>query len=283
MQTDPLAAILAHIRAEPSRTWSIIISFFGDAIMPRGGAVWLGTVLAFFKGMGVGDNVVRSAVSRLASEHWLTRSRQGRHSFYHLAPRGQDAFAQAARHIYHHHPQGWQGGFEAILAIEPTVREALEQAGFGMALPGLFITPSPATPPVAALQFTLTGTPDALRELAARSWNLTALATSYERFLHVFSPLRQALGQGLALTPQEAILARVLLIHEYRRIALRDPMLPYALLPATWPGETALGCCAAIYKSLLPASEQWLDAHARGPESYPLPATPEVFRRFGGV
>lgn len=282
MSASPLAAILDHVRAEPSRTWSIIISFFGDAIVPRGGSVWLGTLLAFFKGMDVGETVVRSAVSRLSSENWLTRSRQGRHSFYHLAARGQDEFAQATQRIYHHQPQQADGAFEAVLA-EPSAREALEQAGFGMVLPGLFIAPTATRRPElipSALCFSLSGAPAALRELAARSWELTALARAYERFLQVFEPLQLNLAAGMALSPQEAILVRVLLIHEYRRIALRDPMLPTALLPANWPGETALACCAAIYAALLPASEQWLDENARGVDFAPLPATPNVFKRF---
>ena len=37
--SSALAPILAHLRGEPSRTWSIIITVFGDALMPRGGAV----------------------------------------------------------------------------------------------------------------------------------------------------------------------------------------------------------------------------------------------------
>lgn len=285
MSASPLAAILEHVRAEPSRTWSIIISFFGDAIVPRGGSVWLGTLLTFFKGMGVGETVVRSAVSRLSSENWLTRSRHGRHSFYHLAARGQEAFAQATQRIYHHQPQQAEDKFEAVLA-EPSAREALEQAGFGMVLPGLFVAPAPTKIPdlnPTALCFSLSGTPATLRELAARSWELTALAGAYERFLQVFEPLQRGLAAGLKLSPQEAILVRVLLIHEYRRIALRDPMLPTALLPENWPGEAALACCAEIYAALLPASEHWLDEHARGVEFTPLPANPDVYSRFQGV
>lgn len=78
---NPLEPVLAHVRAEPSRTWSIIITFFGDAIVPRGGTIWLGTLFVFFKAMAVGESVVRSAVSRLAAEDWLCRTKVGRNSF----------------------------------------------------------------------------------------------------------------------------------------------------------------------------------------------------------
>ena len=46
---QPLARIIEHLKREPSRTGSIVITLFGDAIVPRGGSVWLGTLLEFFK------------------------------------------------------------------------------------------------------------------------------------------------------------------------------------------------------------------------------------------
>lgn len=38
---------------------------------------------------------------------------------------------------------------------------------------------------------------------------------------------------------QAAFLARLLLVHEFRRLVLRDPFLPAALLPAGWAGPEA--------------------------------------------
>jgi phenylacetic acid degradation operon negative regulatory protein len=37
----PLARIVQQLKREPSRTGSIVITVFGDAIVPRGGSVWL--------------------------------------------------------------------------------------------------------------------------------------------------------------------------------------------------------------------------------------------------
>lgn len=283
---SPLEPVLAHVRAEPSRTWSIIITFFGDAIVPRGGSVWLGTLLAFFKGMEVSETVVRSAVSRLAAEDWLIRTKAGRNSFYHLAERGRETFARATRRIYHPHRQGWTGAFEALM-VENGAREAmadmLAQAGFGMAMPGLFIAPKGQDRPALApgvVEFSLDGPADSLRTLAAKAWNLPALAAFYQRFSEVFTPLQQALARGEALSALEAVMARVLLIHEYRRIVLRDPMLPTEILPPDWPGDTAQALCAEIYKRLLAPSEAWLDAHALGEGAQPLPENREILTRF---
>ena len=65
---QPLARIVDQLKREPSRTGSIVITVFGDAIVPRGGSVWLGTLLEFFKTIDIDSSVVRTAMSRLAAE-----------------------------------------------------------------------------------------------------------------------------------------------------------------------------------------------------------------------
>ena len=78
----------------------------------------------------------------------------------------------------------------------------------------------------------------------------------------------------------DAFTARVLLIHHYRRVVLRDPLLPAALLPRDWPGRAARELCGEIYRGVLPASEQWLDGHASN-ENGALPAAGKgLYRRF---
>jgi hypothetical protein len=47
-------------RGHPSRTGSIVITF-GDAIVPRGGSVWLGTLLEFFGTIDMERGVARTA------------------------------------------------------------------------------------------------------------------------------------------------------------------------------------------------------------------------------
>src|SRR5260370_1529701 len=67
----PLARIIEQLKREPSRTGSIVITVFGDAIVPRGGSVWLGTLLEFFKTIDIDSGVVRTAMSRLATARRL--------------------------------------------------------------------------------------------------------------------------------------------------------------------------------------------------------------------
>lgn len=279
-----LAQILDQLRGEPSRTWSIIITIYGDAIVSRGGCVWLGTLLSIFQALEIGDGVVRTAMSRLAADGWLERSKAGRNSFYRLADKGRATFAEATRHIYTARPPVWNGHVDLVLLAngpdKEQTREALQKAGFGSPGPGIFVAPGGhAAAPTGTLSLQATASPEILRDLAARSWPLETTADAYLRFIDSFAPLRTALEGASRLDDLEALVARVLLIHEYRRIVLRDPLLPAELLPPDWPGDAARALCGALYRNLVGPSERWLDANAID-ENGPLAASPEVFTRF---
>src|SRR6202044_1213411 len=111
----PLARIIEQLKGEPSRTGSIVITVFGDAIVPRGGSVWLGTQLEFFKTLDIDSVVVRTAMTRLAPDGWMDRHKVGRNSFYRLVRKGRQTFDAATRHIYDPQPSDWTGRFELLL------------------------------------------------------------------------------------------------------------------------------------------------------------------------
>jgi len=101
--------------------------------------------------------------------------------------------------------------------------------------------------------------------------------------MKTFEPLRSSIGRGEALSDADAFTARILLIHHYRRVVLRDPLLPTPLLPRDWPGRAARALCGEIYRGLLAPSEQWLDARASN-ENGPLPKPGRALsRRFDGA
>src|SRR5262249_15656996 len=265
----PLTRIIDQLKREPSRTGSIVITVFGDAIVPRGGAVWLGTLLAFFEALDIDGSVVRTAMSRLAADGWLERSKVGRNSFYRLPKKGQHTFETATRHIYDPPPSDWTGRFELLLIGDAehrdAAREALRDAGFGSPLPGVWVAPSGVPVPeeaAKAIRLEVSAEDDSGRRLLSESWPLERTAGAYLKFMKTFAPLSDWLGRGEALADIDAFTARVLLIHHYRRVVLRDPLLPHALLPKDWPGQAARQLCGEIYRALLPASEQWLDRHA---------------------
>jgi phenylacetic acid degradation operon negative regulatory protein len=283
----PLGEILRHLRAEPSRTWSVIITVFGDAIVPRGGSVWLGTLVRFFAALGSNDGVVRTAMSRLAADGWLERSRVGRNSFYHLTEKGRVTFRQATAHIYGAHARHWNGRFEMLLIGNTRERESarpqLLTAGFGAVAPGVWVAPAGAPVPRLACEVLHLDAGCDLataRTLAKACWPLERTAAAYARFLTLFTPFEGALDAAMPTPEIDALVARILLIHEYRRIVLRDPTLPLELLPPAWPGVAARELCGRLYHRLLPASERWLDRHGRSAAGKLPAAGPELARRF---
>jgi phenylacetic acid degradation operon negative regulatory protein len=274
----PLTRIIQQLKREPSRTGSIVVTVFGDAIVPRGGSVWLGTLLEFFEQLDIDASVVRTAMSRLTADGWFERNRIGRNSFYRLVQSGRQTFDIATKHIYGPPASDWTGRFELLLigngGDRDAAREALKNAGFGTPLPGVWVAPSGVPIPEeakGAIRLEVSAEDDSGRRLLSESWPLERTAAAYLKFLKTFAPLSDWLGRGEALSGIDAFTARILLIHHYRRVVLRDPLLPNALLPKDWPGQVARKLCGDIYRGLLPASEQWLDRHATN-ESGPLPA-----------
>ncbi len=286
----PLSRIVQQLKREPSRTGSIIITLFGDAIVPRGGSVWLGTLLEFFQTLDIDASVVRTAMSRLTADGWFDRSKVGRNSFYRLVKKGRQTFDIATKHIYDPPPSDWTGRFELLLigngGDRDASREALRNAGFGSPLPGVWVAPSGVPVPeeaARAIRLEVSAEDESGRRLSGESWPLDRTAGAYLKFIKTFEPLRAWSGKRDALTEADAFTARILLIHHYRRVVLRDPLLPAALLPKDWPGRAARALCGDIYRALLPKSEQWLDQHGTN-ESGPLPkAGADLTRRFGQV
>jgi phenylacetic acid degradation operon negative regulatory protein len=102
---DPItAAIAARLEAlqaaQQLSAWSMIVTFMGDAIGPRGGVVSAAALQGLMQHLGIGAGAVRTAVSRLSAEGWIERSREGRNSFYQLSGAVGETVHAAERRIY---------------------------------------------------------------------------------------------------------------------------------------------------------------------------------------
>lgn len=266
-----LSALLARLE-KPPRTASLIITLFGDVAVPRGGALWLGSLGPILDAFGIKPGQLRTAMSRLTEEGWLAREMRGRLSHHRLGPRGEAEFATAAARIYAAAPPPWDGTLRLVLAEDAAARDALARAGFGVLAPGLYCAAGAEPPPGLPL---LRASGAGAAAFAARAFPLAALGAAYQRFHAAFAPLA-----GATPPPLEALTLRIALVHEYRRLVLRDPALPTALLPPDWPGTAARALAAALYRRWLAPSEAWLDAHAQGPDGPLPPAGAALAERF---
>ena len=265
---------------------SLITTVFGDAILPRGGRVSLGSMIQLLQPLGANERLVRTAVYRLVKEEWLQSEALGRKTDYMLTPSGHRRFDEASRQIYAADNPGWDRRWRLILIVgelDTRVREQLRRAlfwhGFGETTTGSFVHPTADLENVMeslvseGLQAVLAHLMPMVAvnsraahcatdiEMVQKAWNLDGLAASYDGFLQKYEPIRDALiacGQE-DLSQMNAFLIRTLLIHDVRRLLLRDPQLPESLLPANWPGSRARHLCRDLYRKLLPLSERHLD------------------------
>jgi phenylacetic acid degradation operon negative regulatory protein len=278
------------------RVWSIVITVFGDAAVPRGGVLWLGALQAITERLGIESGALRAAMSRLASDGWLSRVRRGRNSYYALAPAGRRDFDLATRRIYAPGSAAWSGRWTICIAPEEAGeardqrRRRLRDLGFGTVGPTVFLRPDTEGAPDAgdatadAFVFTAEGEkgPE-FADLAQEAWPLDAVELEYERIVAAYSPLLECLEAGDNLAPLDAMAARTLLVHDFRRVALKDPVLPDALRPAAWHGDAARSVAGRLYRALTSASEQWLDHCDGAPDGQLPPPSPDFYDRFGGL
>lgn len=274
-----VATLLDQFHAKrPVRAWSLIITLYGDAIVPRGGSLWLGSLSEIMALFRVDAGHVRTAMSRLTADGWLKRVKAGRNSYYRLTQREEGGFTAATQRIYFADEPDFNGRLRLALlgsGVVAAVRPALERAGFAALTPAIFIAfnePAAKLPKSGGLFLLHAEADDSARALAAAAWKLDPIARHYRDFIARFAPLDAALVKRSRVEGDDALVARILLIHEFRRVVLRDPGLPAALLPADWPGAAARQLAGRLYRKLVDDSEAYLDAHAQD-EKGPLPAT----------
>jgi phenylacetic acid degradation operon negative regulatory protein len=269
-------------RGAPPRAIPLLVTVFGDAVLPFGGRVWLGSLIRLLAPLGVSERLARTAVFRLSREHWLRAEALGRRSDYLLTDFGRRQFEAAERHIYASAHGSWDGRWR-MLAMLPAkwsaaerehLRRSLAWQGFGQLDGNVFLHPSaPLEQTLAALDtedyprlrekiFALTGDgPGEPHAIVRAAWDLAELSRAYGAFVRRYRPLAPEAAARLA--PESAFVTRTLLIHEYRRLLLRDPGLPGELLPADWHGREARALCARLYRALAAPSQAHLRAVLR--------------------
>jgi len=301
---DPAVArwIRRSLAADPPRAKSLIVTVWGDAIAPHGGAAWLAGLIGLMAPFGINDRLVRTSVFRLARDGWLAATQHGRVSRYRLTPEGSRRFDEAYRRIYARPVEDWHGAWELVLAdalapaVRRTLRDELGWAGFGALSPAAYLRPQVGARVLPSILggrgvaphvvVTLAHDLPGQRPLAAaaeHAWPLAALAADYRRFLQHFGGVIERFRAGGAHDPAQCFIVRTLLIHAFRRVMLRDPLLPPALLPLDWPGAAAYALCRDFYRLTHRCAEQHLLATLRGNGERLPPANAAFYARFEGL
>jgi phenylacetic acid degradation operon negative regulatory protein len=298
----------------PPRARSVIVTLFGDAIVPCGGEVWLGTLVKLAAPLGLSERLVRTAVNRLTQEQWLESRRSGRRSFYRLTHSGALSFDNADRRIYSLAPRRWDGRWRIALllagdtdppsrlrhpqsdsaSVRDDVRRELRWHGFVAINPGVLVHPTADTGRVmqALAKHELIdhvalfdsarqvgANPARLKRQFLTACGVSELSDAYLAYRNRLRALLDHLGPMQTLSPTMAFSLRIALVHEFRRLTLRDPQLPDALLPADWPGRDARDLTASLYHQVDDAAEAHLHEVALNDDA-PLPECAREITRF---
>lgn len=271
-EADPLGRLRA---AWPASAAAFVVTLYGDVVAPRGGELWTGSIVETLAAVGIAETRVRTALSRLVAAGRLEGSKAGRRSYYRLTGAAAREFSAAARLIYGPVEPAPLRGWQLVLLPDATGATELARLRFGFPLPQVGVLPDRGgeVPEVPGCRFAAVHAAGELGAALAGAWPLAALRGRMEEFVARFSEI-----EAEGLTGGEALAVRLLLVHAFREIALRDPLLPDELLPGDWPGRTARGVFVRLYRACSGAADRFADAELRGREG-PLRADRERLRR----
>jgi phenylacetic acid degradation operon negative regulatory protein len=285
---------------------SLLVTVWGDCVSPHGGTVWLRSLINLVEPLGLNDRMVRTAVFRLQKDKLLSSTKNGRRSFYSLTENGRHRFAEATHRIYAAEDIPWNEKWVLVFAARRDMSEKeyrilqteLSWLGFGSFGGGIFAHP---TISLASLETVLSdlglvgrttilqgsslpqskfGSPDAL---VRKGWNLENLEADYRLFINRFAPFSALENQESVIDEKKCFIIRSLLVHDYRRVLLRDPMLPAMLLPEGWNGNQARTLFRQVYQQVWEGAERHLLNVLENSTGRLPPASEEFKARFGGL
>lgn len=285
---------------------SLIISYFGDYLWTCGGGIWLGNLIQAMETIGLNQRVVRSSVFRLHKDEWLTVNKVGRKSYYYLDPRRYNEMLTANKKIYHSEQVSWSKRWNIIhtsLGPANSNKEQvryLQHKGFGLLDKDFFVQPDlqKLTPEIKQeITRTISSAKifqqaelyyeneDELRNMVRQCWDIERIADDYRQFVALFNPVWEVLQTmpDEAMSEEDAFKMRLLVIHFYRRIIVKDPELPCELLPKDWPRKEAEQLTVNIYRKVhAKAQKSLMDSSETPNGKLPLPS-PNYYIRFGGL
>lgn len=266
--------------------------------------MWIGSLIRVLADFGISERLVRTSVFRLARDGWLEAEQVGRRSYYRLTEQGAERFREATHRIYGEPRQTWSGEWCLVLTAglpaerREALRRELSWLGFGPMASDIMAHPSPEFADLESLlkragaldevvilkgQALHGARSGALRELVRRSWNLADIEARYEGFLGRFRPVLRASTTTRTVEPATAFQVRTLLLQEYRKVLLRDPLLPAELLPGEWHGVPAYQLCRNLYRRVHAAADEYLGRTMETADGPLPPPAPDFYDRFGGL
>ena len=261
---------------------SHIVTVFGDVISQHGGWIWLGSLIDCLQPLGFSERLIRTSVFRLVKDDWLQVNKQGRKSYYAFTESANKHYTKAARRIYAGETQHSDGQWLIVMpsfVAEDKInnfRRQLRWLGFSPLTSGAYAHPSIDQ---SSLEETINemdladsvivfrsrtldvASNNVLSRLVNEKWELDKLDADYRQLVNCYQPIANRLELDEPISDHQSFLVRTLLIHEYRRILLKDHELPQDMLHDDWNGFVATQLVKGIYGKLARSSCRYIQSH----------------------
>ena len=235
------------------RPQSLLLAFFGDHVLAKGPlCVYSGSIIDVLGRVGVGEQAVRSTLTRMVNRGLLQRQRQGRRMYFGLTPHATQILDNGRKRVWHTSAvnDDWDGtwtllGFslpEAWQRQRHDLRSRLTWSGFGPLYSGLWIAPGDvdiseivAELGIAAHVKIFHAHADAATDIDVMirdTWDLETIAARYTAFgKRWITHVGDRTGDPLAI--------HLCLVAEWLGTIRTDPRLPARHLPPHWPARPA--------------------------------------------
>ena len=282
---------------------SLLITLFGDVISQHGSSVWLGSLIEALQPLGYSERLVRTSVFRLVKDDWLKVRKVGRKSYYSLTETAQNHYTKAALRIYsetrQHEDDRWLIVIPSFVKDSqlPQLKKQLNWLGFSSLSTNLYAHPFANKESLDATLDELKlkdsvivfsaqtidkNSLDSLKKLIFEKWNLKELEQQYENFITIYQSIIDAYtNASIKHNGQTSFLLRLLLIHEYRRILLKDSDLSKSMLSDNWSGYKAHQLTKSLYAFLSKDSQRYITSTLKSETGFLQKANIEYNNRFG--
>ncbi|MGW8763382.1 PaaX family transcriptional regulator [Streptomyces sp. NPDC055815] len=261
----------------PPRPQSLMLTFFGIHVLGTGTALSSASVIDAFARVDVGEDAVRSTLTRMVARGLLERHRRGRRMYFSLTPRAAEVLADGQERVHRTGAvnRAWDGTWTLVGFSLPEswrrerhdLRSRLVWAGFGPLQSGLWVAPGRVDVAPIAAELGLgdrirafhgeAAAPTEAGPLLRTAFDVDAIADGYRAFLARWgaaaasgeaqdTPDRTASGESRDVPDRTASgearddLGRLLLLHtDWLDLVRQDPHLPAEHLPPDWPAESA--------------------------------------------
>ena len=259
--------------------YTFIFSLYGQYVLPRGGEIWIGSLIQALATLDFNEGAVRTLVSRMQRKGFLQSRRVGRCSFYRLADLGLKEVHWGGERTFASSDDEWDGRWTVVAYSVPeehreqrdALRCLLQSWGFGALVPGIWISPHSLSPEAEKKWQELNvgeylevfraehlGPSDS-RDLAAHAWpQLSVLEERYQAYLTEYEPVLCDF-EGCALGDEDCFAAQLHSLIEFVAINIVDPALPPSLLSKDWPRHSAQSLFKELQHVLAKPAERFFD------------------------